>query len=83
MAQTILILNGPNLNMLGTREPEIYGHQTLAEIEALCAATAPSLDLSLHFRQSTREADMIRGVPGSGGLAAVGHCRSRASFSRS
>ena len=70
MAQTILILNGPNLNMLGTREPEIYGHQTLAEIEALCMAKAASLDLSVDFRQSNSEAEMIEWVQGSRGVAA-------------
>ena len=70
MAQTILILNGPNLNMLGTREPEIYGHQTLAEIEALCVAKAASLGLSVDFRQTNSEAEMIEWAQGSRGVAA-------------
>ena len=70
MAHTILILNGPNLNMLGTREPEIYGHQTLAEIEALCVAKAASLGLSVDFRQTNSEAEMIEWAQGSRGVAA-------------
>ena len=70
MAHTILILNGPNLNMLGTREPEIYGHQTLAEIEALCVAKAESLGLSVDFRQSNSEAEMVEWAQQSRGVAA-------------
>ncbi len=70
MANTILILNGPNLNMLGTREPEIYGRQTLADIEALCVARAESLGLSVDFRQSNSEAEMVGWVQASRGVAA-------------
>lgn len=70
MAHTILILNGPNLNMLGTREPEIYGRQTLAEIEALCVAKAESLGLSVDFRQSNSEAEMVEWAQQSRGVAA-------------
>ena len=59
MAKTDLILNGPYLNMLGTREPKIYGSQTLADIEALCAAQAESLSLGIDFRQSNSEGELV------------------------
>ena len=56
---SILILNGPNLNLLGQRQPEVYGHTTLADIEAMCRATADSLGVSLAFQQHNSEGDLV------------------------
>ena len=59
MASTIYILNGPNLNLLGIREPETYGRATLADVEALCAKTAALFGLTADCRQSNREGELI------------------------
>ena len=59
MSQTIFVLNGPNLNMLGVREPEKYGHATLADVEKLCRATAARFDLTVEFRQSNIEGEIV------------------------
>jgi 3-dehydroquinate dehydratase-2 len=56
---TVYVLNGPNLNLLGTREPEIYGHATLADVEKLCADTAAGFGLTAVCRQSNREGELI------------------------
>ena len=59
MAKTIYVLNGPNLNLLGTREPHIYGRSTLADVEKLCRTAADRHGFALVFRQSNHEGQII------------------------
>jgi 3-dehydroquinate dehydratase-2 len=61
-ASSVLVLNGPNLNLLGTREPEVYGTSTLADVEALCRTTADEHDLRLDFRQSNHEGVLVDAI---------------------
>ena len=65
MTSTVFILNGPNLNLLGTREVEIYGSTSLADIGVLARASAEALGLALDFRQSNHEGELVDWVRGS------------------
>lgn len=67
----IFILNGPNLNLLGTREPEIYGSQTLADIEKLCAARAKTFGRAIDFRQTNSEGTLVDWTQEAGAKAAA------------
>lgn len=58
-SRTVLVLNGPNLNLLGRRDPAVYGTATLADVEQLCATTCAELGLGLDFRQSNHEGVLI------------------------
>lgn len=65
----IVVLNGPNMNMLGLRQPELYGATTIDDLEALCAETAEHLDLAIDFRQTNSEGELVTWVQ---------QCRNRA-----
>ena len=73
MSRIVYVLNGPNLNLLGKRQPHIYGHETLADVEATCRRLAAELRLELRFHQSNREYELIDWIHESrevaGGLA--------------
>jgi len=62
MTKPVFILNGPNLNLLGSREPEVYGSQTLEDISALCVAKAKTLGLEVDFRQTNDEGELVNQV---------------------
>jgi 3-dehydroquinate dehydratase-2 len=62
MANLVYVLNGPNLNLLGTREPEVYGSDTLADIEKLCRAAAAKHGLDVVFRQTNVEGELVNWI---------------------
>jgi 3-dehydroquinate dehydratase-2 len=62
MATSIYVLNGPNLNLLGTRQPETYGSATLADVELLCREAAARFGLAVEFRQSNHEGEIIDAI---------------------
>ncbi|MDF1481307.1 type II 3-dehydroquinate dehydratase [Extensimonas sp. H3M7-6] len=70
--KTVFVLNGPNLNLLGTREPAIYGAQTLADVEQLCAAACARHGFALRFHQSNHEGALVDWLHEAGRLHATG-----------
>lgn len=65
---SILVLNGPNLNLLGTRQPEVYGKTTLSDIEAMCRSKAQDLNVDLAFEQDNVEGAMVDIIHAARGL---------------
>jgi 3-dehydroquinate dehydratase-2 len=70
MSKRIYVLNGPNLNLLGVREPEVYGRETLADVTMACEAAAARLDLQVDVRQSNHEGQIIDWIQEARGAAA-------------
>ena len=68
----VLVLNGPNLNLLGTRKPEVYGSTTLADVESRCREEAGKLGLDLEFRQSNHEGQLIDWIHDCGAQVKAG-----------
>ena len=69
---SVLILNGPNLNLLGTRKPEVYGTTTLADVEKLCSDAAAELSLDVDFKQSNHEGQLIDWIHETGAAVKAG-----------
>ena len=69
---TVFVLNGPNLNLLGSREPAVYGHHTLADVQALCEQAAAAAGFSLRFHQSNHEGALLDWLHEAGQLHAAG-----------
>jgi len=72
MSKTVYILNGPNLNLLGTREPDIYGRSTLKDVENVCCSAAQHYQWSIEFRQSSHEGEIIDSIHDAAAKKAVG-----------
>jgi 3-dehydroquinate dehydratase-2 len=72
MAKTVYVLNGPNLNLLGTRQPEIYGRATLADVEKLCRDTGGTHGFAIEFRQSNHEGAIVDWIQEASAGNAVG-----------
>ena len=69
---TIMVLNGPNLNLLGQREPQTYGHETLADVEAMCQEEAAKHGFKVDFRQSNHEGALVDAIHEAGQLIKAG-----------
>jgi len=72
MAKAVYVLNGPNLNLLGTREPKTYGRATLKDVEALCRQAAKRHKLEVEFRQSNHEGEIVDSIHEAGAKKALG-----------
>ena len=70
--KTVFVLNGPNLNLLGTREPQVYGSQTLADVQALCERACATSGFTLDFRQTNHEGTLVDWLHEAGRLQAAG-----------
>jgi 3-dehydroquinate dehydratase-2 len=80
MAKTIYVLNGPNLNLLGTREPQIYGRSTLKDVEKLCRKAAEARGIAIEFRQSNHEGVIVDWIQEAGAKKALGIVLNPAGF---
>ncbi|MFN0263135.1 type II 3-dehydroquinate dehydratase [Tepidamorphus sp. 3E244] len=69
VSHTVAILNGPNLNLLGQREPDIYGHETLADVETSCREAGAELGLTITFDQSNSEGELVTWIQAARGKA--------------
>jgi len=83
MPKTVYVLNGPNLNLLGTREPHIYGRATLGDVEKLCRATAQRHGLGVEFRQSNHEGEIVDWIQEARAANAAGLIINPAGYSHS
>lgn len=81
MAHTVLVLNGPNLNRLGRREPHIYGHETLADVEAACSALGAEIGLDVAFLQTNSESQLVEWIHEACDAEAAGIVINPAAFS--
>ena len=70
--KTVLVLNGPNLNLLGTREPQVYGSQSLEDVKVLCQSACASHGFALDFRQSNHEGELVDWIHEAGKTQAAG-----------
>ena len=70
--KTVFVLNGPNLNLLGTREPQVYGSQTLADVQSLCERACAANGFALELRQSNHEGALVDWIHEAGQLQAKG-----------
>ena len=80
MAKTIYVLNGPNMNLLGSREPAIYGRSTLKDVEKLCRKTAQAQGIAIEFRQSNHEGGIVDWIQEAGAKKALGIVLNPAGF---